>query len=111
MGKGNKVPMDIRSFLKIFADLLSNKGIVDGNKPPITKDEPKRFPFKRDMVNVCCIDSWRIVLRTILQESVKRIKNLTIDPTYHKPSNVEPTDKGKTPRNSLDFFVKPDSYI
>ena len=44
--------MDIRSFLQNFSDLLSNKEVVDGNKPPVPRDTPRKFPFKRDMVNI-----------------------------------------------------------
>ena len=50
--RDNGVSMDIRSFLQIFADLLSNKEVVDGNKVPYQKEVPKKYPFKRDIVNI-----------------------------------------------------------
>ena len=48
----NEKSMDIRSFLQNFSDLLSNKEVVDGNKPPVPRDTPRKFPFRRDMVNI-----------------------------------------------------------
>ena len=48
----NEISMDIRSFLQNFSDLLSNKEMVDGNKPPAPRDVTKKFPFRRDMVNI-----------------------------------------------------------
>ena len=47
----NEKSMDIRSFLQNISDLSSNKEVVD-EKTPAPRDMPRKFPFRKDMVNI-----------------------------------------------------------
>ena len=43
--------MTILSFLQNFSDLSSNKEVVD-EKTPAPRDMPRKFPFRKDVVNI-----------------------------------------------------------